>query len=127
MLNHALVEMERNRTLWKENSLHNYRFILDVAPYDPLPPASPAVLEVKEGENVSVELEEWALGSYKDPYKNYDTMGKLYSIIERAVMQKAKYIDVEYDERLGYPRRISIDYGPIDTRILLKVLRFEIL
>lgn len=64
----------------------------------------------------------------KKMFENYDTMEKIFKIIEKEEWGLFKTFETEYDSKLGYPKRINIDdHGSIDDEFFFEVLQFEIL
>jgi Family of unknown function (DUF6174) len=67
---------------------------------------------VETGETLPEEWRPW-----------YPTVGGLFEFLEDAVDRDAQRIDVRYDDRLGYPVTIYVDY---DERIADEEMGYEI-
>ncbi len=65
--------------------------------------------------------------NYIEAYKPYDTIEKLYALIENQKKRNARKLEVKYDETLGYPSWIYIDEnGGSDDKLSLKVKSLEV-
>ena len=62
-------------------------------------------------------------------FSQYDTVDKLFGVVQAALDRRAQGIRVTYDPTFGYPTRISIDENKVavDDEISLTISRFEVL
>ena len=62
-------------------------------------------------------------------FSQYDTMDKLFGVVQAALDRRAQGILVTYDPTFGYPTRISIDENKVavDDELSLTISRFEVL
>ena len=64
-----------------------------------------------------------------DAYKRYNTIDKLFGIIQEAINRKAEVVSVAYDQVLGYPTVVSIDQdrSAADDEVTFWIEQFEAL
>ncbi len=60
-------------------------------------------------------------------FEKYDTVDKLFLVVDDALKRKAAEISVTYDETLGFPKSIKIDYIKlaIDDEIAFNITGFQ--
>lgn len=123
------LKLERNRHLWRSSGVKNYRMTVDLQKTGHATPMGKFIITVRGGVAESVT-------SATDPdfilsprmFENYDTMEKIFKIIEREEWGFFKTFETEYDSKLGYPKRINIDdHNSLDDEFFFEVLQFEIL
>lgn len=104
-----LNQLTINRQLWKKQKIRNYRFKISKSCFC-LPKASgPVTVTVRQGQKTYVTD---VAGKAVEPefFNQYDTIPKLFNVIEDAIAKKASNLTVQYDPKLGYPTKINIDY-----------------
>ena len=107
---------------WEENKSSNYEFLYHKGCFCP-GGLSPAIIQVRADtiyavlnpetkESLKIYWsEEDSLENVLDAYPTfYNTIDDLFAIIDEARKGKADKISVSFDDKLGYPREISIDY-----------------
>jgi hypothetical protein len=113
---------------WKNQAVHHYRYQLQID-YCPCP-SLVVMIEVRNGTVVS-ETDATTGGPVKPrrPLPPYNTIERLFNVIEEAKNRGAYQIEVVYDPTLGYPTRISIDemINTSDDSIAYTVTAFETL
>jgi hypothetical protein len=98
------LELDRNRNKWNDLELVDYDYSLQVSCLCFPDYTSPKIIQVRDSEIVFVaELETGEEASYTD----HDTVDDLFAAIQRAIDNLYSDIDVEYNERLGYPMEVS--------------------
>jgi hypothetical protein len=98
------LELDRNRNKWNDLELVDYDYSLQVSCLCFPGYTSPKIIQVRDSRIVFVaELETGEEASYTD----HDTVDDLFAAIQRAIDNSYSDIDVEYDERLGYPMEVS--------------------
>lgn len=122
---------------WKNQAVQDYRYQLEIhyAPQEPLV----INIEVRDGTVVS-ETDATTGGPVVPPrtFPPYNTIDRLFDLIEEAEARGADQIEVVYDPKLGYPTRISTDdniqvaddgtvYGVTDNAVGYAITTFEIL
>ena len=120
---------QTNKQLWENKQLTNYKFSLKVECFCGEAGASPALIEVREGATKSIIDIRTAEPVEYPFFSSYDTIPKLFSLIELRLGKKMDSFSVEYDATLGYPKKISIDESrnTADDELQIEVISFEIL
>jgi hypothetical protein len=87
----------------------------------------PFVVEVRDGKDMSIKALDRNYGSVNNTFKRYGTVGKMFERIELAQKQKAITIKVEYDTKLGFPRKIFIDKSKFsDDELFWKIKNLKL-
>lgn len=130
----TVAELERNRSLWQENKIVNYDFV--VARYAGGVTNDwnrlPVLIKIRQGEKISIEKfekdKDYVISSRTDGFEDFDTIDKLFDYLRRQ-LDEGKIIDAEYDKKLGYPgKTISIsDSLEIHGWRNIAVEKFEII
>jgi hypothetical protein len=122
------TELRNNRERWDRSRTLNYRLTLDAQCLCPL---GPMVIEVRDGKAFSVTPLEKEPPFYFNPKaaEAYDTVDKLFDVIEGAIRGRADEVSVSYDEFTGYPTKINIDRvkSSSDDELKLEVRSFVLL
>ncbi|MBD2213700.1 hypothetical protein H6G27_28105 [Nostoc linckia FACHB-104] len=118
-----------NRNLWNQQNILNYRYTFSNGCFCIPDARGPVVIEVRNGQTVSITSV--ATGQPVDPqfFQNYNTIPKLFNVIQDAINRKASSLNVKYEPRLGYPTQIDIDYNTqiADEEIYLTIENFQII
>jgi hypothetical protein len=118
-----------NRRLWNQQNISNYHYTLSNSCFCIPEARGPVVIEVRNGETVSITSV--ATGESVDPrfFKQYSTIPKLFNVIQDAIQRQASSLNVQYNSRYGYPTQIDIDYNSqiADEEIFLRIENFKIL
>ena len=113
-------ELDENRQKWLDAGITNYTYRQDRSCFCGF--AGPADVTVLNGEIVSVRSF-WPDTTDVAPnnFDIFDTVNGLFSTIDDAIDQNAHQLDVTYDEQLGFPTMIAIDYieNTIDDEITI--------
>ena len=128
-------EVQQARDKWQAANISHYRIHLFVSCFCAFNDEMPLIVEVKDGEVVSLES---ATGKDLNPtnlqyYERYLTIDKLFAEIEKGFKAEgseegaADKVEVEYDETYGFPTTITIDFieEAIDDELYLTVADFE--
>lgn len=110
-------ELERNRTLWAQQHIRDYRFRLRVYCFCP-----------SRGHAVTITVRGGRPHGATGFQTQFDTVPELFRQIRHALDDPdAGEIKVRYDARRGFPRSASIDRikNAIDDEISWKVDRFR--
>ncbi|MBD2447491.1 hypothetical protein H6G76_09960 [Nostoc sp. FACHB-152] len=105
------TQLKVNRQLWNQQKLSNYRFTFSRSCFCVPKATQPVVITVRNGQVASVTAV-----NNNDPvdaelFQQYNSIPKLFGIIEDAIARKASNLAVKYDPKLGYPTQINIDYN----------------
>ncbi|HIK08416.1 MAG TPA: hypothetical protein IGS40_27700 [Trichormus sp. M33_DOE_039] len=128
-LNLASKRLKFNRSLWNSRNISNYRYTFSNGCFCVPDARGPVVIEVRNGKTVSITSV--ATGQPVDPqfFQNYNTIPKLFNVIQDAIARQASSLTVQYNARYGYPTQINVDYNAqiADEEIYLTIENFEIL
>jgi Family of unknown function (DUF6174) len=103
----ATQQLSRAQLVWSAAKLNAYEFALrfTCGTCPPVPPGiSPTAFVVRGGRS-SLK------GAVAVPQhlENYSTIEKLFEFIRTALAREPLRVEIEYDQKLGYPRRVYID------------------
>jgi hypothetical protein len=113
--------------LWNKKNISNYRYTLSNSCFCIPEARGPVVIEVRNGQTTSITL--IATSQPVDPqlFQQYNTIPKLFNVIQDAINRRASSLNVRYDPRFGYPTQIDIDYNTqlADEEVYLSIENFE--
>jgi hypothetical protein len=117
-----------NRRLWDQQNISNYRYTFSNGCFCTQEARGPVVIEVRNRKTTSIISV--ATGKPVDNpefFQNYNTIPKLFNVIEDAINRKAYSLDIDYSPKVGYPTKINIDYNSqiADEEIYLTIENFE--
>lgn len=124
------AEIERNRRLWHGSGVVNYRMTVDVQKTGHATPMGKFIIEVRDREAVSIKLaSDPTRDATTERFSRYDTIDDIFDIIETASVQRPDKMDIEFDPKLGYPKRLHLDpnASAMDDELFFQVLQFEII
>jgi hypothetical protein len=106
-------DLRAARERWAGQGARSYDFELTVLCFCPPDYTDPVVVAVRDG--VAVSVTSAASGQPVDAdrrswYERFDTVDKLFGLIEDAIAREAASLAVSYDQERGYPTAIFIDY-----------------
>lgn len=116
-----------NSNLWNQANISKYRITVSNSCFC-LPDArGPVVIEVRNGQRTSIASVETGKPVNPEYFQKYNSIPKLFNVIQDAINQKASNLDVQYDAKLGYPTKINIDYNSqiADEEIFLTIENFQ--
>jgi hypothetical protein len=121
-----LQEKERQ---WAAQNIADYKYTLRISCFCPPEVVGPVVIEVRNRAAASVTVVESGEPANAQYFSRYDTVEKLFAVIQAAMDDNADSISVTYDSALGYPTHISIDHAKmaIDDEISYTITNFEII
>ncbi|MDJ0844185.1 DUF6174 domain-containing protein [Crocosphaera sp.] len=111
--NHSplIEEMKENRQLWRSQRLKNYQYIYQQQCFCVPPSNTPLKVSVKNDKITEVvDLNNNQIIADLTFPKSID---ELFNIIKDAIQRNADEILITYDQTLGYPTRVAIDYQKI--------------
>lgn len=122
-------ELRQNRRRWAAQNIANYRYTLQINCFCLPEVRQPVVIEVRNGKRTSITPVQSGLPVNASYFRRYDTIPKLFNVIQAAINDKADSISVTYDPALGYPTQISIDPEQLaaDEEIWLTINNFQII
>ncbi|WP_375476423.1 DUF6174 domain-containing protein [uncultured Nostoc sp.] len=116
-----------NKRLWEQANISNYRITVSNSCFCIPDARGPVIIEVRNGQTTSITSV--ATGKPVNPelFQKYNTIPKLFNVIQDAINRKAFNLDVEYNAKLGYPTKINIDYNSqiADEEIFLTIENFQ--
>ena len=104
-------QFERNRRLWDDLKMDDYTFQFRWSCFCLPEYTAPVDIHVELDTFVSVSLAENGNPVAPDNWDRYETIDRLFDILEDAFDQNAEHIQVSYDPELGYPLSAFIDYS----------------
>jgi hypothetical protein len=101
-----------NRRLWEKRNISNYRYTFSNGCFCIPDARGPVIIEVRNGKKPLITSV--ATGQPVDNpefFNKYNTIPKLFNVIQDAINRRAFSLDVNYNPRLGYPTQINVDYN----------------
>ncbi len=124
-------DFERNQEKWQDANISHYRFNLFVGCFCIFTQDMPLVIEVKDGEIVSMEYQSGNLldDSNREYFSKFATIDRLFSELEADLGGAADEVTVTYDSTHGFPTEMSIDFikEAADDELYFTVSGFEAL
>lgn len=121
--------LSRHQNQWVSQSIESYRYQLGITCFCLVEISRPVTIEVRNGATHSVSYLADGTAADAKYFEKYDTIDELFLIIDDAIDQKADEIKVTYDEELGFPTRIHIDFmkEAVDDEMTYDITEFQIL
>lgn len=125
-------EIEQNKEKWQDANISHYRYNLHLSCFCVFVENMPLVIEVQDGEVVSMEFEN---GAEIDPairqelFDKYATIDRIFAELEAGLNGAADKVTIEYDATYGFPTKADIDFveEAIDDELYLSISDFEAL
>ncbi|GAX37369.1 DUF6174 domain-containing protein [Nodularia sp. NIES-3585] len=120
-------KLQFNRRLWNQQNISNYRYTLSNSCFCIPEARGPVVIEVRNGQTTSITSVATGLAVEPQLFQEYNTIPKLFNVIQDAINRQAFSLNVSYSPRLGYPTQINIDYNSqmADEEVYLTIENFE--
>lgn len=118
---------ETPQALWESQAVESYRYTLQVGCFCLQEMTQPVIIEVKNGEVASIIYLADGSAANPDFFERYDSIDKLFAVINDAQAQGPARLDVTYDETYGVPLSINIDISEMiaDEELYLTLSNFE--
>ncbi|WP_411908677.1 DUF6174 domain-containing protein [Nostoc sp. MS1] len=118
-----------NRNLWNKQNISNYRYTLSNSCFCIPEARGPVIIEVRNGQTTSITSVATGQPVNSEYFQNYNTIPKLFNLIQDAIARQASSLTVNYDTRRGYPTQINIDYSAqiADEELFLKIENFQVI
>ncbi len=122
-------ELKQSQQRWAAQHVANYRYSLQTRCFCPPEITQPVVIEVRNGVATSVIGTTVGGRVNTEHFSRYNTIEKLFAVIQDAIDKHAAVIAVNYDATFGYPTSINIDFDTraIDDEISFTTDSFEVL
>jgi hypothetical protein len=123
-------EIEQNKEKWQNANISHYRYQLHISCFCVFVENMPLVIEVQDGEVVSMEFHN---GAELDPqirqdlFDKYATIDGLFAELEAGLNGAADEVTVKYDPTYGFPTEATIDVikEATDDELYLTISNFE--
>ncbi len=127
--NEGPKELSQKKQLWTTQKALNYRYTLENSCFCIPEATQPVTIEVRDGERISIKAVKDGSSVNEEYFSAYDTIPKLFDLIQAAYNQQANRISVSFDPKLGFPTRIFIDFDQhiADEEIRLDIYGFEVI
>ncbi|MEH1832373.1 MAG: DUF6174 domain-containing protein [Nostoc sp.] len=121
--------LEFNRSFWNRRNISNYEYTLSNSCFCIEDARGPVVIKVRNGQTISVTSVATGKPVNPDFFQSYNTIPKLFDVIQDAINRKAFSLNVEYNARFGYPTKINIDYNSqiADEEKYLTIENFKVI
>ncbi|MBD2413828.1 hypothetical protein FACHB389_24275 [Nostoc calcicola FACHB-389] len=117
-----------NRLLWNKQKISNYRYTFSNSCFCLPESRGPVIIEVRNGQTRSIaSVETGQPVQNPEFFDKYNTIPKLFNVIQDAINRQAYSLNVSYSPRLGYPTQINVDYNAqiADEEIFLTIENFQ--
>ena len=122
-------ETQRNQEKWQGANISHYRYNLFVGCFCVFSQDMPLVVEVKDGQVVSMEYQSGKEidASSRELFDKYATIDRIFSELETNINGKADEVTVTYDPTYGFPTKVNVDFikNAADDELSLTVSNFE--
>jgi len=123
--------LAQNLKKWQAQNITHYRFSLDVRCFCAFTGQLPLTVEVRDGQVVSEtdKTGQPVAAQFKEVFAKYDSIEKLFALLDAAQNGGADLVTIEYDPQYGYPQTAYIDYmaNVADDENRFTVSSFEVL
>lgn len=123
-------KLQFNRRVWEKQNITGYRYTFSNGCFCIPDARGPVVIEVRNGRTFSVSsVTTGQPVSNPEFFQNYNTIPKLFNIIQDAIARQAVNLNVSYNSRHGYPTQINVDYNAqiADEELYLNINNFQII
>jgi len=105
----AQTALQAAQQQWAAQQIASYRFGLAVSCFCPEELRQPVVITVTGGETSEMVTAEGGEPVTNEFFAQYDTVEKLFALIQQAIDEGADEVTVTYEPTLGYPMEIKLD------------------
>jgi hypothetical protein len=125
----ARAKVESSRRLWNEKNIKNYNFTMHIQKTGHATPMGTVAIEVRDGTAISMKrVENQWLGGDVEKCEKYNTIEKIFDIVENASGAFPDVFTVDFDSEFGYPKNLNLDPNrqATDDELSVKILQFEV-
>ena len=121
------AQPETPQALWESQDIDSYHYTLQVGCFCPPEVREPVIIEVVNGEVASITYAVDGTAANPEFFEQYNTVDKLFTVINDAEAQDPARSEITYDETYGVPLSVTIDLSEqiADEEIYLTVSDFE--
>jgi len=122
-------EIQQRKQRWIAQNIVDYRYILENSCFCIPEVTQPVKIEVRDGKRVAIAAVKDGRSVNEEYFTHYDTIPKLFDLIQTEQDKKPSKIFVSYDLKLGFPVSIFVDRSEniADEEIRLDVYGFEVI
>ncbi|MBR8832568.1 MAG: hypothetical protein DSM106950_00620 [Stigonema ocellatum SAG 48.90 = DSM 106950] len=117
----TLGELRINRRLWNQQKISNYRYTLTNSCFCIPEFRGPVIIEVRNGITTSITSADTGQPVNSELLQKYDTIPKLFNLIQATINRGESSLSVKYNRKLGYPTQINIGNLAADAGIFTTV------
>ena len=125
------TEIGQNREKWQNANISHYRYNLFVSCFCVFNEDMPLIIEVKDGEVVSMEFQSGKEidSSLHETFDKYATIDRFFAELETDINGAADAVTAKYDPTYGFPTEVTIDFvqEATDDELYLTLSNFEAL
>lgn len=124
------TEIGQNKEKWENANISHYRYNLHISCFCIFVENMPLVIEVQDGEVISMEFQNGAEidpAIRQDLFDKYATIDRLFAELEAGQNGAADEVTVKYDPTYGFPTEATIDVvkEATDDELYLTISNFE--
>ena len=122
-------ELQQMKQQWLTQHIVNYAYTFENGCFCSEEVTQPVRIEVRNGVRASIRSVTGGQPVNEEYFAPYDTIPKLFDMIQAAIAKKPAQIVVRYDPKIGFPTDIFIDPDKsiADEETRLNVYGFEII
>lgn len=126
------MELERNRSLWNESKIENYKMTIEIQKPGHATPNGKFIITVRDNVAKSIKpinKPDLEMLDTQIQFGRYSTIDGIFRFIENAGLNSNSWSrqKIEYDAKLGYPKKVDLDKsGVLDDELYFEVLEFAI-
>ena len=105
----AQTDLQAAQQRWEAQQIVSYSYTLAVSCFCPEDIRQPVVVTVTDGEMASIVKADGGNPAAAEFFAEYNTVEKLFTLIQKAINEGADEVTVTYDSTLGYPTDIKVD------------------
>lgn len=105
----AQTALQAAQQQWQAQQIVSYSYGLSVSCFCLDDALQPVVITVTDGETTAIVKAEDGAPAAAEFFEAYNTVEKLFALIQQAIDEGAAEITVTYDPTLGYPTEIKLD------------------
>jgi Family of unknown function (DUF6174)/Domain of unknown function (DUF6438) len=115
------LELIKNRQIWNRKNFNTYSYVFTRSCFCAPKSTEPITIEFRNG-NINY-ISSGGTPVQKELFERYNSIPKLFDVIQDAIDNKAAKVNVKYHPTLGYPTDISLDYKAqvADDELFIKV------